>query len=114
MKINIQSPHFEVGEYLTGFTTHKINKLDKFNDRILKAEVCLKFDKSGKDDDKVCEIKLISPEKHLFASRKCLTFEEAITETIKALEQQIAKKKTKWAGNNEKLTIAEEETETEE
>lgn len=113
MKVNVQSPHFEVSKDLTHFVNHKTNKLAKFNERILKAEVCLKFDKSGRDDDKVCEIKLIAPEKHLFASRKCLTFEEAITETVKALEQQIVKKKTRWEGTNEKLNITEEETEEE-
>jgi ribosomal subunit interface protein len=109
MKITIQSPHFEVGEYLTKLVTDKTKKLARFNERIIKAEVYLKFDKSGTDDDKVCEIKVVAPGEHLFASRKCLTFEEAINETVKALELQIAKKKTRWAGVDEKLNMAEEE-----
>jgi putative sigma-54 modulation protein len=108
MKINIQSPHFRLDKKLTALIIEKTNRLSKFNGRILKAEVCLKLDKSGKDDNKVCEIRLIAPEKNLFASRKRLTFEDAISHTVKALQQQIEKKRTKMEGNNEELLIEEE------
>lgn len=111
MKINIQSPHFTLDKKLTELVIEKTNRLAKFNERIIKAEVCLKLDKSGKDDNKVCEIKLIAPEKNLFASRKRLTFEDAITHTVKALEQQIVKKKTQREGTNEELRIEELEGE---
>lgn len=111
MKINIQSPHFTLDKGLTEFVNNKVGKLSEFNERILKADVTLKFDKSGKDDDKVCEIKLTASEKNLFASRKLLTFEDAITHTVKALEQQIVKKKTKWDGGNETMQMEEETSE---
>lgn len=111
MKINIQSPHFTLNKGLTDFINHKVNKLAKYEERTLKAEVLVKFDKAAKDDDKLCEIKLITPERHLFASRKCLTFEDAITQTVKALEQQIVKKKAKREGGREKIVVPEETTE---
>lgn len=111
MKINIQSPHFTLDKGLTEFVNKKVGKLSEYNERILKADVTLKFDKAGKDDDKVCEIKLTAPEKNLFASRKLLTFEDAITQTVKALEQQIVKKKTRWEPTNEEMEMEEEGSE---
>jgi putative sigma-54 modulation protein len=111
MKINIQSPHFTLYKKLTALIIEKTNRLTKFNERIITAEVCLKLDKSGKDDNKVCEIRLIAPEKNLFASRKRLTFEDAVTHTVKALEHQIVKKKTQREGNNDELSIEELEEE---
>jgi putative sigma-54 modulation protein len=113
MKINIQSPHVTLNESLTKLINQKVARLSKHDDRILKAEVLIKFDKASKDDDKICEIKLITPERHLFASKKCLTFEDALTHCVKALEQQITKKKTQREGNSEKIEV-EETTEEQE
>ena len=105
MQNNIQSPHLTPDESLTDFVNKKAGKLPEFNERIVRAEVCLKFDKSGKDDDKVCEIRLITPGKNFFAGSRCLTFTDAVTQTVKALEQQIKKKKTKRDNRKLKLVM---------
>ena len=107
MKINIQSPHFTVNAQLTKYVTDKVNKLAEFNNRILKSEVCLKLDKSDTDLNKVCEIRVIAPEKNLFAMRRAVTFEEAVNTTVHAIEKQIKKRKSKRDSDNETLEIEE-------
>ena len=107
MKITVQSPHFTVSYMLNKYVTDKVNKLATYNSRILRCEVCLKLDKSDTDLNKVCEIKVIAPEKNLFASTKGLTFEEAVNLTVNAIEKQITKRKTKRNGNNDIIEMHE-------
>ena len=114
MKINIQSPHFTVNYLLNRYITNKVSKLAIFNNRILRCEVCLKLDKSDTDLNKVCEIRVIAPEKNLFASTKALTFEEAVNLTVNAIEKQIRKRKTKRDGNNDIIEMHEPVTHSEE
>lgn len=113
MEIRIESPHFTLTEELNVYTSNKVSRLEHFNERLISSEVCLKLDKSDKDANKICEIKVSGPGKNLFASRQAMTFEDAITETVHAIEKQLRKKKTKLEKGNEKLQV-EEEQETEE
>jgi putative sigma-54 modulation protein len=105
MEIIIESPHFKVNELLNEFVTAKVSRLAHINDRIMKSEIFLRLDKSSTDDNKICEIKIFAPGHNLFASRKCLTFEDAVTQTVHALEEQLKKQKTKWAGSSEKIIM---------
>jgi ribosome-associated translation inhibitor RaiA len=56
----------------------------------------LKLEKSDITANKVCEIRLAVPGNDLFATSQCTTFEEAVNETIEALQKQIRKLKTKF------------------
>lgn len=91
MKLTIQTPNFKMKPELNNFITEKVNKLTHFHDRIEAADVCLKLEKSGQDDNKVCEIRLSVPGKDLFAKRQSNTFEEAADKVLDALQQQIKK-----------------------
>src|SRR5580700_8870681 len=114
MEITIESPHFTVSSTLNEFIKAKAGKLEHLNERLILCEVCLKLDKSSTDDNKICEIKIIGPQINLFASERCMTFEDAISETIHALEKQLRKQKTKKEKGREKMqvndTAAEETT----
>ena len=113
MKITIESPHFTLSQGLTDYTNTKVNKLKQINERIILAEVCLKLDKSSTDENKICEIKAFGPQIELFASHHCMTFEDAIIETMHALEKQLRKQKTKRKNSRDKIQIEdaqEEET----
>ncbi len=105
MEIKIESPHFKVSKQLNQHIAEKVGKLEHLNERLIRSEVCLKLDKSSTDDNKVCEIKLVGPMKNLFASSRCMTFEDAITETMHALEKQLRKQKTKKEKGREKLHV---------
>lgn len=95
MKLTIQSLHFTATQELNLFVTEKVNKLSHFFEDIESANVCLKLDKSGTTDNKICEIRLAVPGNDLFAKRQSTTFEEATNETVNVLEQQIKKMKEK-------------------
>lgn len=93
MKLVIQSLHFNSKPELNNFLTEKVNKLSHFHNKIESANVCLKLDKSDSNENKICEIKLAIPGNDLFVKRQCLTFEEAATQAVDALQNQIKKLK---------------------
>jgi putative sigma-54 modulation protein len=89
MKINIQSPDFKADQKLLDLVTEKVEKLGKFSERILEANVTLKLDHSDTRENKICEIKLSIPGNDLFAGKQCKTFEEAAAKASDALRSQI-------------------------
>ena len=93
MKIDIQSLHFTAHAELNNFVLDKVNKLEKFDHKILSGQVCLKLDNSSTTDNKVCEIRLEIPGNDLFAKKQSTTFDEATALAVEALQHQIAKLK---------------------
>ncbi|MGC1243974.1 MAG: HPF/RaiA family ribosome-associated protein [Chryseosolibacter sp.] len=101
MKITIQTPDFKPSERLMDFVAGQVEKLSVLSDRIIDAQVVLKKEKSATDADKVCELKLAIPGNDIFASRQSATFEDAVTETIEAVRNQL--KKWKDSRNPQKM-----------
>ena len=95
MNIQIQAIKFDATEKLQQFITKKISKIERLYDQISTAEVILKVVKPETSENKEAEITLIVPNQKFFASKVCDTFEEAVDETIEALEKQIEKAKAK-------------------
>ncbi len=93
MKIIIQTPDFRADQKLLDFVKEKVEKLEKFSDDILDANVTLRLDRSDTRENKVCEIRLGIPGNDLYASRQCKTFEEAASRTTDALRSQIESRK---------------------
>lgn len=89
MKISIQTPDFRASEKLTGFVTESVQRLSGLTDRILEVQVLLKTEKSDTQKNRICELKLAIPGNDIFASRQSETFEGAVSETIKAAQQQV-------------------------
>jgi putative sigma-54 modulation protein len=112
MEIKIESPHFTVSRELNDFINAKVGKLEHLNERLIVSEVCLKLDKSSTDGNKICEIKVLGPQIDLFASQRNTTFEDAVTETVHALEMQLKKAKTKREKGRDKMEIEDTEEET--
>lgn len=95
MKLTIQPLNFNPGRNLNEYITENVGKLSRFYDRIESANVCLKLENADLTEAKVCEIKLTVPGNNLFAKKQSKTFEEAISETVDALKQQLEKMKKK-------------------
>jgi putative sigma-54 modulation protein len=115
MEIIIESPHFVIEPLLEQQVTKKVNKLAHINNRLLRARVLLKLDKSDTDNNKVCEITVIAPRKNLFAESSHTTFSDAVTEAVSSIERQLRKQKAAYTPGNEKINIpdvasSEEET----
>ncbi|MDX9852736.1 MAG: ribosome-associated translation inhibitor RaiA [Tenuifilaceae bacterium] len=98
MNVKIQSIKFDADKKLIDFISSKVNKLDRFYDNILSAEVFLRLENSQDLENKIAEIRLDIPGNDLFAERKCKTFEEAIDECVDALKRQVDKHKEKQRG----------------
>lgn len=98
MKLDIQSIHFDADQKLSAHIIQKTEKLDRYFDKIVSAEVFLKLEKSENRDNKVVEIKLEVPGNELFACKKATSFEEALDETLAALITQIKKFKQNYLG----------------
>jgi len=95
MQTKVHSIHFKADHKLLSFVQERLNKLELYNDKLIKSEVFLKLDKSRDRENKISEIKLLVPGKELFAKKQCKTFEEAVDVTVEALRKQILKEKRK-------------------
>ncbi|MFN0202635.1 MAG: HPF/RaiA family ribosome-associated protein [Bacteroidia bacterium] len=103
MTISIQTPSFAPKKELTMFVHEKANHLLHLYNDIISTEVCLKLDNSETRENKFCSIRLLIPGNDLLASAQCKTFEEAIAQTVNALEKQIKKRKTKIIAKRNKI-----------
>lgn len=95
MTINTQSVHFDADNKLLGFVNERVSKLSSIYENIVDADVILRLDKSSTNDNKIAEIKIRVKGSELFAKKQCLSFEEAIDNSIDALKTQLKKYKEK-------------------
>jgi len=95
MDIQIQSLHFDATDKLQAFIQKKVNKLGKYSDDIISADVTLKVVKPETNMNKDASIKLNVKNDDLFANKTAETFEEAIDLSVEALERQLIKYKEK-------------------
>jgi putative sigma-54 modulation protein len=98
MNIKIQTVHFDADKRLLDFTQKKVEKLMKFYDGIVSAEIIFRLDKNQNEENKIAEIKLEIPGNDLFAKRQCKSFENAVDQVSDALKKQITKHKEKQRG----------------
>ena len=98
MDIKISSVHFDADKKLLDFVDKKVNKLVKFYEDIIGAEVILRLENTQEVENKLAEIILLIPGGNLFAKKQSKTFEEAVDISIEAIRQQILKHKEKQRG----------------
>lgn len=91
MDIQIHAVHFDADRALLSFIKSKLNKLIKFNDAIISADVFLRIEKNDERENKVVDIKLHVPGKELFAKKHSTSFEAAVDEVTEALRRQVLK-----------------------
>ncbi|MBR6197735.1 MAG: ribosome-associated translation inhibitor RaiA [Bacteroidaceae bacterium] len=97
MDILVKAIHFEATDKLQEFIQKKVSKLDKFCDNIRKVEVSLKVVKPETAMNKQASLTVSLPGDELYAEKICDTFEEAIDDSLAALEKQLGKYKEKQA-----------------
>ena len=94
MNIKIHSIKFDAGDSLLEFVHRKMNKMDKFFDRIVDGEVYLKLNNEGVKN-KTVEIKINLPGGQLFAESSAQTFEKAAEKSSKRLKRKLREHKEK-------------------
>ena len=95
MEISVKAIKFDATEKLQEIIQKKASKLEKFCGEIRKVEVSLKVVKPATALNKEASIKIVLPGEELFADKTCDTFEEAITQSLAALEKPLARYKEK-------------------
>ena len=93
MVVRIQFVHLDADKALEAFIQKKLDRLDRFFDEVIHADVVLKEVKSNEGKDKFASIRLGIPGNDLFAEKTAASFEEAVDLSIDALKKQIEKAK---------------------
>jgi putative sigma-54 modulation protein len=96
MNVNIQAVRFTADVKLVDYVNKKLQKLNTFQDRIIRIEVYLKLDNVVHSiKDKIAEIKVKVPRRQFFVKASSKSFEESFDNALGSLVMQIKRKKEK-------------------
>jgi len=95
MKLQTHSIRFDADQKLIAFIQKKVDKLEKFYDRIIDGEVFLRLENDDTKENKVVEVKINIPGNQLFVKEKSKTFESATDVAVESLTRQLKKIKQK-------------------
>lgn len=93
MEVRIQSVHFTASSQLEEFIQKKLDRLERFNAQVIRAEVTLRLTKGDEDRNKEAAIRLEIPGADVYAEKQAATFEEAVDLVADALKRQLEKAK---------------------
>jgi len=93
MKIVTQSVHFDADQKLLLYIEQKISALEQYFQRIIKADVILRLENTGKIKGKTVEVKLQVPGEVIYISDNKLKFEAALDSVVEKLKRKIIKYK---------------------
>lgn len=91
----MHSIRFDADQKLIDYIQKKIDKLDKFYDRVIDGEVYMRLDKDDNMENKIVELKLNIPGTQLFAKERSKSFEAAADVAVDALKRQLTRHKDK-------------------
>jgi len=95
MKVNVHAVHFAVDGKLVDFIQQRMDKLEKYYDKVVVADVFLKVEKTSEKENKVAELKINVPGDEFVVKKQCKTFEEAVELSAESLERLLVKRKEK-------------------
>lgn len=95
MKVNVHAVNFNIDRKLIDFADEKINKLEKYYDKIVSADVFMKVEQTSEKENKTVEAKIIVPGDEFVVKKTCKTFEEGVDLSVDAMERLLIKRKEK-------------------
>lgn len=95
MKVNVNAVNFTIDGKLNDFIQVRMDKLEKYYDKIVASDVFLKVEKTSDKENKIVEIKLHVPGDDFMVKKQCKTFEEAVELSAESLERLLVKRKEK-------------------
>ena len=78
MKVNLHAVNFNVDKKLVDFVQEKVDKLEKYYDKIVSADVFLKVENTSDKENKIVEIKINVPGDDFVVKKMTKSFEEGI------------------------------------
>ena len=97
MKVNVHAVNFTADRKLVDFVQDRMNKLEKYDDKIVSSDVFFKVENTSDKENKSVEIKIHVPGDDFIVKKQCKTFEEATDLAVEALRKQVKKHKEKVA-----------------
>ncbi|MEY4038970.1 MAG: putative sigma-54 modulation protein [Bacteroidota bacterium] len=95
MKVSVHAVNFAVDRKLVDFIQEKMDKLEKYYDKVVSSDVFLKVEKTSDKENKLVEIKINVPGDDFVVKKQCKTFEEAVDLATESLERLLVKRKEK-------------------
>lgn len=95
MKVNVQAVNFNVDRKLVNFVQERLDKLEKYYDRVISSDVFLRLENTSDKENKTAEIKIHVPGEEFIVKKTCKTFEEAVDISQESLERILIKHKEK-------------------
>lgn len=99
MKVNVHAVNFTVDSKLVGFVQERMDRLEKYYDKVVSSDVFLKVEKTSDKENKIAEIKVHVPGDEFIVKKQCKTFEEAVEQSAESLERMLVKRKEKIKSN---------------
>jgi putative sigma-54 modulation protein len=93
MKVQINAVHFSADAKLVAYIEKKLSKIEGLFNNVIKTEVSLKLENSGKIRDKIAEVKVKLPGTVLIVKEQAKTFEFSVDRAAASLKRQIIKHK---------------------
>ncbi|KVV14244.1 ribosome hibernation-promoting factor, HPF/YfiA family [Flavobacterium sp. TMP13] len=95
MKVNVHAVNFVVDGKLLDFIQSRMDKLEKYYDKVVSADVYLKVERTSDKENKCVEIKVNVPGDDFLVKKQCKSFEEAVELSAESLERSLVKRKEK-------------------
>lgn len=95
MKVNVHAVNFTVDRKLVGYVQDRLNKLEKYYDKVVYSDVFFKLDNNGEKVNKIAELKINVPGDEFIVKKQCKTFEEAVELAADSMERLLVKRKQK-------------------
>ena len=95
MKVNVHAVNFNVDKKLVDFIEERMNKLEKYYDKVVSSDVFLKVEQTSEKENKIVEVKIIVPGDEFMVKKQCKTFEEGVELASESLERLLLKRKEK-------------------
>jgi len=95
MKVSVHAVNFTVDRKLVDFIQEKMDKLEKYYDKVVSSDAFLKVEKTSDKENKWVEIKINVPGDEFVVKKQCKTFEEAVYLATESLERLLVKRKEK-------------------
>lgn len=95
MKVNVNAVNFTVDKKLVDYIQLRMDKLEKYYDKIVSSDIFLKVENTSDKENKIVEVKIHVPGDDFLVKKQCKTFEEAIELSAESLERLLVKRKEK-------------------
>ena len=95
MKVNVQAVNFTVDAKLVRFIQERLDKVEKFYDKVVATNVYLKVENTSEKENKIVEMTIGVPGDDIVVKKQCKTFEEAADQCAEAAERLLVKRKEK-------------------